>query len=65
MRRLILYNLKKWKRLSSTRRKPLIVRGARQVGKTWAIRSLSAEFTDFIEINFELDPRYAKFLILI
>ncbi|MCC5832069.1 MAG: ATP-binding protein [Chlamydiales bacterium] len=60
MRRLILSDLRKWRQLPPERRKPLIVRGARQVGKTWAIRELSSEFKDFIEINFELDPQYAK-----
>ena len=35
MRRLVTSDLLKWK--DSRRRKPLIVRGARQVGKTWAV----------------------------
>jgi len=34
-------------------RKPLMLRGARQVGKTTAIRNLSKRFTHFVEINFE------------
>ena len=36
-------------------RKPLLVRGARQVGKSSAIRNLGAVFEHFLEINFELD----------
>ena len=35
------------------RHKPLMLRGARQVGKTTAIRNLSKRFTHFVEINFE------------
>jgi len=34
-------------------RKPLMLRGARQVGKTSAVRNLSKRFTHFVEINFD------------
>jgi len=37
-------------------RKILLVRGARQVGKTYSIRALGRSFTHFIEINFEEEP---------
>lgn len=37
----------------STSRKPLLLRGARQVGKSTAIRSLAANFEFYLEINFE------------
>ena len=40
-----------WK--NSGGRKPLILRGARQVGKSWAVRNLGGSFENFIEINFE------------
>ncbi len=43
--------LLKWK--ESLRRKPLLVRGARQVGKSWAIRHLGESFTHYLEINLE------------
>lgn len=43
--------LLKWK--ESPRRKPLIERGARQVGKSWAIRHLGETFRHYIEINLE------------
>jgi predicted AAA+ superfamily ATPase len=33
--------------------KPLLLRGARQVGKSTAIRHLARQFTHFLEINFE------------
>lgn len=43
--------LLKWK--ESPRRKPLLVRGARQVGKSWAIRHLGETFKHYLEINLE------------
>jgi len=43
--------LLEWK--ASERRKPLIVRGARQVGKSTLIREFSNEYNSFIEINLE------------
>jgi uncharacterized protein len=39
-------------------RKPLLLRGARQVGKSSAIRQLSGVFEDYLEINFEQSPQY-------
>ena len=36
-------------------RKPLLLRGARQVGKSSAVRQLAGHFDHFLEINFELD----------
>ncbi len=41
-----------WK--DSPRRKPLIIRGARQVGKTWLVENfLAKHFDSFIKIDFE------------
>ncbi len=38
-------------------RKPLLLRGARQVGKTWAMRQLAAAAgVGLVEVNFELQP---------
>ncbi|MCB1116000.1 MAG: ATP-binding protein [Chlamydiia bacterium] len=54
MKRLIDWHLKKWKNHPS--RKPLLIRGARQVGKTHAIRKFGKEFKNLIEVNFELTP---------
>ena len=34
-------------------RKPLLIRGARQVGKSTAIRTLAGNFEHYIEVNFE------------
>ncbi len=52
MKRLIDWHLKKWK--DNQYRKPLIIRGARQVGKTYSIRKLGETFGNLLEINFEL-----------
>ena len=41
MRRFALEKLKKWK--DSESRKPLIIRGARQVGKTWLMKEFGRE----------------------
>ena len=38
---------------SDSNRKPLLLRGARQVGKSSAVRELSKNFEYFIELNFE------------
>jgi predicted AAA+ superfamily ATPase len=34
-------------------RKPMLLRGARQVGKSTAVRALSAHFDHYLEVNFE------------
>jgi len=50
--------LEKWK--SSKYRKPLVIRGARQVGKTYLVRSFAGEHFDrLLEINFEQEPDIA------
>lgn len=38
--------------------KPMLLRGARQVGKSTAVRHLGETFGNFIEINFEQQPEY-------
>ena len=43
--------LEEW--AASQSRKPLLLRGARQIGKTTAIRHLAERFESFVEINFE------------
>jgi len=43
--------------LNSNQRKPLVIRGARQVGKTWLIRELArSQQRQLIELNFEKRP---------
>lgn len=46
--------LLEWK--VSPRRKPLLIRGARQVGKSTAVRELGKQFRYFVEINLEKQP---------
>lgn len=40
-------------------RKPLLIRGARQIGKTTAVRHLAERFASFVEINFEDDDAFS------
>ena len=46
--------LLEWKNSKSL--KPLLLRGARQVGKSWAVEHLGESFDYFIEVNFEKRP---------
>jgi predicted AAA+ superfamily ATPase len=41
-------------------RRPLIIRGARQVGKTYLVREFASQFEVFIEINFDESPEKSK-----
>ncbi len=50
--------LQNWK--ESARRKPLIVRGARQVGKSMAVRHLGESFEYYLEINLEEEKDLCK-----
>lgn len=43
-----------WK--NSRNLKPLLLRGARQVGKSWAVKHLGESFDYYIEVNFEKRP---------
>jgi predicted AAA+ superfamily ATPase len=45
--------LAKWK--EDSRRKVLLLRGARQVGKSSAVRNLSKKFDYFLELNLDMD----------
>lgn len=59
MRRLIENSLMAWKQQSD--KKPLIIKGARQVGKTTTIREFAKQnYENLIEINFEKDLNYIK-----
>lgn len=54
MKRNILDKLVQWKELPDDIRKPLILEGARQVGKTWLARELGkVAFKSYAEVNFE------------
>lgn len=51
MRRTVLDALLDWK--NDKNRKVLLIRGARQVGKTFIVRELAKEFNHYVEVNFE------------
>ena len=56
MQRRIIQALKKWK--LKPNRKPLIIQGARQVGKTWAMKHFGETcFAQTAYINFDHNPR--------
>lgn len=55
MERVLSRHLIKW--LESADRKPLVIRGARQVGKTWLVRHLASQSKrQLVELNFEKQP---------
>jgi len=57
MKRDIDDTLKTWK--TEAHRYPLLVRGARQVGKTYSIKKFGEnEFDNLVEVNFEQKPQY-------
>ena len=54
MKRSVFYNLQKWK--EKTDRKPLIIRGARQVGKTWLMKEFGrACYEKVVYVNLDND----------
>ena len=60
MKRLVMNALLTWKQ--SGRRKPLVLRGARQVGKTWILEAFGKTFPDgYVKFNFDKNPEYAQF----
>jgi len=54
MKRFIDYFLRNWK--TSPLRKPLLLHGARQVGKTYSVREFGKTFPSFVELNLEFVP---------
>ena len=59
MKRNVLQNLIAWKNKPSDKRKPLVLEGARQTGKTWLARELGRmEFDEYVEINFEDNEQF-------
>ncbi|MCM1537694.1 MAG: ATP-binding protein [bacterium] len=60
MYRTAMEKLYQWK--ESKRRKPLIIEGARQVGKTWLMKEFGREaYADTVYINFDANPGMAEF----
>lgn len=59
MYRIAIEKLYKWK--NSKRRKPLIIEGARQVGKTWLMKEFGKQaYADTVYINFDSNSRMAN-----
>lgn len=60
MQRLILQQLIEWK--NSPHRKPLIMQGTRQVGKTWLLKELGTHYyANLAYFNFDENPEYRQF----
>src|SRR3989339_1643069 len=59
MKRTIMKNLIEWK--LQLKRKPLILMGARQVGKTFVLKKFGEyEYANTVYLNFEDNPRLCK-----
>lgn len=59
MYRIAIEKLLKWKQ--SKRRKPLMIEGARQVGKTWLMKEFGRQaYADTVYINFDSNSRMAE-----
>jgi predicted AAA+ superfamily ATPase len=58
-KRLIMGSLRAWR--DSSARKPLVLRGARQVGKTVAVRMFGESYDLFSELNLEIPENAALF----
>ena len=62
MEREIINKLKEWK--NSNNRKPLIIHGARQVGKTYIIKQFGKEYYDnLIYVNFETNQELSNEIV--
>lgn len=59
MKRDLLAHLTDWK--THPLRKPLIIRGARQVGKSWLVNEFGKQFETLITINFDSSPEVSQF----
>ena len=63
MKRLIMDRLVYWK--NSPYRKPLILKGVRQVGKTWILKEFGRLHYDNVAyFNFDENPEYKQFFEL-
>lgn len=58
MKRLIDFHLQNWRK--DPDRKSLLLRGARQVGKTYSCRELGRSYDNFVEVNFEIHPQLVE-----
>ena len=59
MQRIVMEQLMRWKK--SKRRKPLIIEGARQVGKTWLMKEFGRQcYAKTVYVNFDSNSRMAS-----
>jgi len=58
MKRAVDRHLQAWR--ADSGRKPLIIRGARQVGKTYTARALGDSFEELVEVNLEREPALGR-----
>lgn len=58
MRRALEKRLEKWK--ESSTHKPIVLKGARQVGKSYLVREFGKTFDNFVEINFDFSETYCS-----
>ena len=62
MKRDIYKKLLEWKQ--SKRRKPLVLRGARQVGKTYILKEFAKnEYDNYVYLDFEDDPTLDAYFV--
>jgi uncharacterized protein len=62
MNRSLIFNIIDWK--NSTNRKPLILQGARQVGKTWLMKEFGKQqFKQVVYLNFESSERLKNMFV--
>ena len=60
MKRIIYNDLLNWK--NSSGRKPLLLQGARQVGKTWLMEEFGKnEYKNFVYLNFDKQPKLSSY----
>ncbi len=60
MERLVMSNLVEWK--NSKYRKPLLLKGVRQVGKTWILKEFAKRhYKNIAYFNFDENPEYKQF----
>ena len=60
MERFILKELVEWK--NSKYRKPLILKGVRQVGKTWILKEFGKKYyKNIVYFNLDENPEYKQF----
>lgn len=58
MDRLALNKLVAWK--NKKNKKPMIIRGVRQVGKTWLVDEFSKNYESYVKIDFEKQPEFKQ-----